>query len=125
MTNGNPSKKAAGIESLKFAGEVCKQIITLSTGIIALSVTFAKDLLPAGTMIVPTVIKLAWLGYGIAILAAVATMMTLAGAFHQIEQGNEGFDINRPNVRIFAVSMVVAFVAGIGLTIAAGWTAVR
>jgi hypothetical protein len=117
--------KSVPTESLKLAIDVAKQIITLASVIITLTVTFAKDLGPSKDGPVPLVIKLAWLGYGAAIVFAVWTMLALTGTMRDIEAGNSGLNIDASNVRLPAAGMVLSFIAGIALTIVAGWTAVR
>jgi hypothetical protein len=58
--------------------EVSKQLITLSTGILALTITFAKDLIkPADAPV--WLIKASWVLYVLSIVFGVLTLSTVAG----------------------------------------------
>jgi hypothetical protein len=71
------------IEGYKSGNELVKQLITLATGILAISITFTKDILkgvPRSTRL----IKLAWLGYLLSICFGVWAMMAFSGMIIEI-----------------------------------------
>jgi len=69
------------LESLKFAGETTKQIITLATGVSTLTLTFAEKFKPASsTLSVPFTLKLSWGVFGLAVLFGVITLMAITGS---------------------------------------------
>jgi len=71
----NPQNQMA----FEFAADLAKQLITLSTGILALTITFTKDLLkrvPAGKL---WTLKAAWVGYFLTIVFGILSLMALTG----------------------------------------------
>jgi hypothetical protein len=124
------------IEGLKAAMDTAKQIITLSTGVIALTVTFLEKIVQptasAGPRVVPHTILSAWVLYGIAIFFAVWTLMALTGTLNALDRRANGLtlspeqqsavDAYGDNVRWPALGMVLCFVIAMALTIAAGFS---
>ena len=122
MSGGQDSANSTG--GLKFSGEVTKQIVTLSTGIIALTVTFAKEFKVIGegsALTVPGSLKLSWVSFAVSILFAIWTLLAIAGTLNEIDRGGETTNPKRTNIRIPAALMVLAFFVGIISTIWAGW----
>jgi hypothetical protein len=119
-------------EGLKAASDVAKQIITLSTGVITVTIAFFDKI--QGSSKNPGLHQLitwSWIIFGIGILCAVATLMGVTTSLDGIDQIDNGekpapvapqklpsaFDVW---VVVPAVGMVIAFVLAMGLTIAAG-----
>lgn len=69
-----PIKKA-----FDFASETTKQLLTLSTGIIALTITFAKDILVAVPLSAKVFLMIAWGLYVFSLLFGLMTLMALTG----------------------------------------------
>jgi hypothetical protein len=119
-------------EGLKSASEVAKQIITLSTGVITVSIAFF-DKIQGNTKnpCVHDLIVWSWVTFVATIGAAVATLMAISGSLDvldQIENGEKpapvmpkrlpsGYDIG---VRWLGVAMILLFVVAMGLTAWAG-----
>lgn len=77
------------VEGLKGGSEIAKQLITLSVGMVALTITFLKDIVdPAATggRGVPLLMIVAWGHYLVCILASVATLMGICGAMTVLDQ---------------------------------------
>ena len=119
-------------EGIKAAVDTSKQIITLSTGVIALTMTFLDKFVPGGQQkIVPGTILAAWIGFGLAVLFAVWTLMALTGTLTAIDRKanglsltaaqNKAVDAYGDNVKIPAAGMVICFLFGVILTIATGF----
>lgn len=110
------------IDGLKAAADTAKQFISLSTGVVALTITFADKFSPesAEQLAVPLTLKLSWLAYGLSIIFGVATLMAITGTINQIDLGQENPGVNAQNIRIPALVMVLSFLVGLGLTISAG-----
>jgi hypothetical protein len=79
------------------AGEVAKQLITLATGILALTITFAKDL-TRNTDAHRAVLIAAWIIYLISLLGGVWTLMALAGSLAAEKQSIYGWNIRLPAI---------------------------
>jgi hypothetical protein len=104
----------------KFAYDLAKELITLATGILALSITFTKDILkslPKATWL----LKSAWMAYLLSILFGICTMMALTGRLMPTtplppgEQSTFG-----ASVRVFAGLQIIAFLTGTILIIGYG-----
>jgi hypothetical protein len=77
------------------AAEVVKQLITLATAVLALTVTFAKDI-TRNTMAHRTVLLIAWIVYLLSLAGGIWTLMALAGSLGQGEQSIYGWNIKLP-----------------------------
>ena len=68
-------------KAFDFAGELTKQVITLSTGVIAFTVTFNKDFLKIETpsRVAFWFLVLSWSFYLLSILFGIAALMFLTG----------------------------------------------
>ena len=124
------------IEGLKAAMDTAKQIITLSTGVIALTVTFLEKIVQpsvAGGAVrhVPSLILAAWILFGLAILFAVWTFMALTGTLNAMDRRANGLALSKAqlsavdaygdNIKVPATVMVLCFVIAIALTIGTGF----
>ena len=123
-------------EGLKSAADTTKQIITLATGVIALTVTFLEKIVQPQTSAaraVPWTLFGAWILFGLAILFAVITLGAITGSLDALDRKQNGLSTtasqdaaigslaNCSNVRIPAVIMSFVFVGGMALTIATGF----
>ncbi|WP_315830757.1 hypothetical protein [Bradyrhizobium prioriisuperbiae] len=125
-------------EGLKSAADTTKQIITLSTGVIALTVTFLEKVVQttasgAGTRSVPWSMFVAWILFGVAILAAVATLGAITGTLDALDRKQNGLTLNDSqtqaiedlangsNVKTPALVMSATFILAMGFTIATGF----
>ncbi len=105
----------------EFAKEIGTQLITLSTGLLALSVTFTKELADRRTS--KTWLFVAWGLHVASIMCGVWTLMALTGALISSTGDNiPGFGVP---VRLPAFLQVSMFVLGIGAMVAYGIQAFR
>lgn len=111
-------------EGLKAASNATKQIITLSTGITALTVTFAKEFKVAGALTVPWQLKWAWIAYGATLFFAVWSLLAITGTLAKSD-ANLAASPSDKNIIIPAVPMVLLFIAAFGLTICAGFQIIQ
>jgi len=121
------------IEGLKAAMDTAKQIITLSTGVIAVTLTFLEKFAkPAGEgRALPATIVTAWIVFGLAILFSVWTLMALTGTMNAIDRRANGLTLTEEqqcavdaygdNVQVPAIAMVICFLVALGMTIATGF----
>lgn len=102
--------------------EISKQIITPSTGLIALGITFNKDFLPTGSLKARPWLEWSWGAFILAIVFAVYTLMASAGV--QAAAGKSATaappDPYSGAIRPVAILEVIAFAAGLVLTVIAG-----
>lgn len=133
---------APQVEGLKAVADTTKQIIALSTGVIALTVTFFDTFrAPAGLAPgagalreVPTALVVAWGLLGLATVAGVWTLQAVTGTLDALDRRANGQAL-RPHqaaaaeamaygthVRIPALVMDVAFLLGVVLTVVGGLT---
>ena len=110
--------------AFEFASEVAKQLITISTALIAFSVTFTKELVKNGA---PTGYLYASLGAHLAsIVCGVWTLMALTGTLMPVggysAAGTAAFDTN---VRMPAFLQIAAFLVGTGALVGHGVVVIR
>lgn len=97
--------------------DLTKQILTLSTGVIALSFTFLNDLASGDSTDSRAWMLWSWVVFIGSIMAGIAVLMTSAG--HQGKAARTGTatpDINAWNLRLFGALQIGLFVLGLALT---------
>jgi hypothetical protein len=88
-----------------FASDIAKQLITLSTAILTLTVTFSKDIIRnTPTNIEAGLLMTAWIFHILSIFFGVWTLMALTGELEQLPiQNNETQISPEPSTRKFNV----------------------
>jgi hypothetical protein len=109
-----PDKRSKAFD---FAADVAKQFITLSTGILALTITFAKDIGGGPSQGAPLLLGLSWVLYLLSIVAGVWTLMALTGELEPVGTA-ESPSTRRGNVVTPALVQIATFVCATGLVIA-------
>ena len=110
--------------SFEFANQVTQQLITLSTAILALTITFTKEIvkhLPSSPRLV---LKAAWLIFLLSICAGLWTMTSLTSALALYNSG-QSLSIMRWDVRFPHYLQFFSFIIGILLIIIYGLTSLR
>jgi hypothetical protein len=97
--------------------EITKQIITLSTALIGLGVTFIKDLHLADAG--KSWIGASWISLLLAVIFGLATLMASAGVQARPPRQREP-DPYAPNLALLGALQVLAFLAGLALSVVAG-----
>lgn len=107
-------------KAFEFAQETTKQLLTLSTGIIALTITFSTDVLKQ----VPSEAKLflvwAWLAYIVSTIFGIWTLMALTGTLEPKDKSKVPASIRGGNVTIPSTIQILSFLVGIILTVVFG-----
>ncbi|UOQ66800.1 hypothetical protein [Hymenobacter volaticus] len=108
--------------AFSYANDLAKQIISLSTGILALTITFNKDVFASGSRRAIRYIIAAWILLLISIVCGIWSLMALTGTLAQPLEGNY---VNRPlsigfNARFPAALQILFFLFGIALIIIHG-----
>lgn len=110
------------------AAETTKQLITLSTALIGLTVTFLdkfRSQAPDGTKASIEKlwqIELSWLAFGVVILTGLWTLMAITGEIDEATLQGRDPSAMRSNIRIPATLMVLAFLTGMCFVIAGGFS---
>lgn len=108
-------------KAFDFAADTVKQLITLATGIIALTITFSKDILGPSMLIDSTLIIISWILFIFSILFGIISLMALTGTL-QPTQNNTVVapNIYSKNVRFPSIAQVSFFVLGLICTVIFG-----
>ena len=112
-------------KAFDFASEITKQLLTLSTGIIALTITFLKDYVekvPPGTKWLSGA---AWIMYLFSIICGIWTLMALTGTLQPKPGSDSKASIWGSNVRIPSALQILTFLLGTILTVVFGVFAVQ
>jgi len=114
-TDGGLSDREA--KTLDFAQELVKQLLTLATGIVTVTLTFFDQVLDeaARTGWPATLLKASWCVLALSICAGLLALMALTGGL----AARTPLDINSPQQRRFARLQASSFALGIGLAITA------
>lgn len=128
-------------EGLKAAADTTKQIITLSTGVIALTITFLEKVIqpatPSAARAVPWSMFAAWILFGLAILFGVVTLGAITGTLNALDRQQNGQTLNAAqtaavnslaqgtNVQGPAFVMYGAFLSALAFTIWTGFAVMR
>jgi len=127
-------------EGLKAAADFTKQVITLSTGVITLTVTFLEKIIQPTAGVsrpVPVTMFSAWVFFGIAVIAGVATLGAIAGTLEALDRQQNKMPLSDvQNVAVAALGsganviwparvMAICFLLGMLCTIATGFVQLK
>lgn len=102
-------------KAFDFAQDSTKQVLTLSTAVVTITIAFLKDIAKDAPGDARVVLFVGWALFAIAILAGVCTLLNLTGRVAGAEDSQEG--INDGAIRLFAVIQQVSFALAIAATI--------
>lgn len=100
-------------DPFEFASDVTKQLITLATGVVTLTVSFSSDVLSLAAGNGRGILTASWIVFLASVLAGIVTLMALTGHLG----AGAGGTIYSGNVRILSVTQIVLFLGGIGLIV--------
>lgn len=106
------------------AADWSKQLVTLSTGIVTLTVAFADKLFSNPSTAEKTLLWASWVAYLIAILAGVMVLGSLTGALAASGVPDQT-QINNGAIKLFARTQLATFAAGVALIVAFGFAALN
>lgn len=104
-------------KAFDFAADLVKQLLTLSTGIILITVAFAKNIFGSSCVVNRLWLISSWIAFFVSILFGILSLMALAGTLDAIEQKTSNNSIYESNIRLQIVLQFMAFLVGLGLTI--------
>lgn len=125
-------------KAFDFAYETTKQLITLATAIITLTVTFSKDVIGSINQDLRLWLASTWAVFIISILLGILTMMSLTGTLDPMKNGKNkdskeeekqqdsqekpvDMSINGQNVKSFSKYQIMTFLIGLILTVIFGY----
>ncbi|WP_375784629.1 hypothetical protein ACE10Z_33610 [Bradyrhizobium sp. Pha-3] len=103
--------------AFQFAKEVSTQLITISSALIGLSVTFVKDLKTDE----PLWLRISWGLYIASIFFGVWHLMALTGALESLSAPGKTFESFKWPTRLPAIAQIVTFICGTICLIKFGW----
>jgi hypothetical protein len=101
-------------KTFDLATELAKQLITLATGTIALTITFSKDFLHETSTHAKPWALVAWSALLISVVFGIWTIMALTG---NLGRGPKDANVYTVNVRIPAGLQILSFLVGLVLTV--------
>lgn len=102
------------------AFDCMKHLTTLCTGIIGLTVTFAKEFKSSPDLSVPDSLIIAWGGFTVSLFFALWSLLAITGTLNALDTGGASNNAMDANIRIPALISILTFVVAIGLTVYAG-----
>ena len=120
MNGPNDPDDAARLKAFEFAQETTKQLLTLATGTIALTITFLKDLVKDAPDWAVWTLAAAWVAFLLSMVLGVFTLMALTGTVP--ERRRTVYD---KGILIWARLQILSFLLAVSLTIVFGVAAAR
>lgn len=103
-----------------FASDLSKQLITLSTGILAITIAFTKDIVKRVSAFGAFVLAAAWFFYLLSVICGIWVLMALTGTLapleHTISPLSLGENIRRPSayqIFSFLIATLLIIIYGI------------
>lgn len=104
-TSGELSERAK--KAFDFAADTTKQLITISTAVITLTVTFSKNVYQN----IPSSLIASWIFYFLSILFGVFTLLTLTGTLGKEDSSPTNIYISI--IRIPSLAQLMTFILGL------------
>ena len=108
--------------AFEFARDTTTQLLTLATGVVALTITFAKDFVGGVSPCLKVLAVGCWVSFLISVLFGLLTLMALTGTLEPAG-GKHPVSIRGPNVTRPAGLQIAAFFLGLMLAVAFGLAA--
>ncbi len=102
-------------KAFDFAADSTKQLIGLSTAILALSVTFSKDIIGSASRAAQSSLSIAWTVFIVSIVFGIFTMLAMTGVLDPMKPAAntpEG-SINSKTIRVLSMVQIFTFLAGV------------
>lgn len=111
-------------KAFDFSQDSAKQLITLSTGVLALTITFFKDFATGADAVSKTLMAISWLFYLVAVVAGATHLYALTAELDPKDKSTVP-TIYSGTAKATAGVQQVAFVVGLLITAIAGVLALR
>ena len=114
----------SAMDAVTSASDLSKQLITLSSGIVALTITFTKDVVHDSKR-ARRLISIAWIGYFASILCGIWELMAITGSLEPVAGLHPEASIRGSNVVIPSMAQILTFAVSTLLIIAFGIHSLR
>jgi len=110
------------LKSFGDASGIAKQLISLATALILLSITFSTSLIVQGNKLT---LFLCWLLLFVSIICGIATLMAIAGTLNKVcVDQNENLGIYDTNISVWAGLQILSFLVGLVILIVFGFSTI-
>ena len=103
-------------KAFDFAQEATKQLITLATGVITITITFLTDVIKAAPAGSAPFLYSAWILYLVSIVFGILTLLALTGNLERPAAGKSP-SIYRGNIVACSIIQVLSFSLAVALTL--------
>ncbi len=110
---------ARAMKAFDFASDAVKQVLALSTGVLAFTITFMKDFIGHATWPAQVVLVLAWSCYFLSVVGGIWTLYALSGSLGTARTG-ESPSIYGSNITVPAKMQYSFFLLALLLTLVFG-----
>lgn len=101
--------------------DITKQVLALSTGVVALSVTFLTEVAGSAGPAARAVLAASWIAFLFAVAFGLLTLMAAAGVQRDADaEGANAPSIDAANLRLLGGAQLLTFGVGLLLTLIAG-----
>jgi hypothetical protein len=107
-------------KAFDFAQDVTKQVLTLATAIIALTITFFKNFANHASHAAEVVMGCSWIAYLVSVILGLWTLMALTGTLQPLRSTDTMISIQGTNVRLPASLQLLSFLIALILSVCAG-----
>jgi hypothetical protein len=115
-------------KAFDFAQDATKQLITLATGVIALTLTFLTDVIKKAPGSSADWLHAAWVVFLVSIVFGVFTLLNISGVLERPGKDEQEValtpSIYRPSIRVLSIIQILTFSTGVALTLVFGFKAV-
>lgn len=125
-------------KTIDFSSQTVQLLLSLSTGVLAFSITFSKEIAPSAPNSVRRYLTMAWLLYFLSIPFGVVTMMAFTGLLTELDlifleslNSNisisrlEGLSVTSPQITIPAMLQFISFFLGVFCTFIYGFKSLK
>ena len=133
-------------KAFDFAADVTKQLITLSTAIITITITFSKDIINFADNSAKNYLLWAWILFIATVFFGIWTLMALTGTLQPLKKGTSNnqpepdtnsnsptenindivnCSINTNNIRIPSMIQILCFIVALSFTIVYGYNSLN
>ncbi len=106
-------------QAFQSASDSFKQMITLSTGVLALEVTFLKDIVKDPPIIAYCVLGISWASFLFALLFGIAGLLAITGSLSKKSDLSPS-SVYANNIRMPAFIQIICFASGMIFTVIFG-----
>jgi hypothetical protein len=103
-----------------FAQDTTKQLITLATGIMALTITFFHDFATSASALSKTLMAASWVLYVLSIIFGLVALMAMTGSLQPAKADDSPPSIRGSNVTTPAILQILLFLLALAVTVLAG-----